>query len=131
MLLLLSSGSHKANFKWPVGRSTSLSAMSAEMAGLFVELGGKAGTAVLFTHDVVHASRIEAPGYCRHVIHTAYNFGLFSRGWLADHTDYEALHQKLPIGSWARYLVRRPDYIDHDRPPDEYHEGRISQLARL
>jgi hypothetical protein len=71
--------------------------MDPAQRALFVELGGKAGTAVIFTHDAVHASVVErAGGYCRKVIHTAYNFGLFSRGWIGDYTDYPALHARMP-----------------------------------
>ena len=141
-------GSHKAAFRWPEGQPTSLKDMTPETRSLFTEIPGKPGTALIFTHNLVHASLNESDR-CRRGIHTAYNFGLFSRGWLGDHTDYEALHEKAPSGSWLasfrplvcpcfsdagatpdllclgagqEYLTRRPDYTDAhagvERPPD-------------
>ena len=99
-------GSHKASFRWPEGQPTSLRDMTPETRSLFTEIPGKPGTALIFTHNLAHASLNESDR-CRRVIHTAYNFGLFSRGWLGDHTDYEALHEKAPSGSW---LVSFPPF---------------------
>jgi hypothetical protein len=94
-------GSHKASFRWqPTGQPTSLKDITPETRSLFTELGGKPGTALVFTHNLVHAA-LNQSERCRRVIHTAYNFGLFSRAsWLDDHTDYAALHDAAPPGLW-------------------------------
>lgn len=44
--------------------------MNEETKSLFVEIGGCAGTAIIFTHDLVHCSFNEH-GNCRSVLHTA------------------------------------------------------------
>lgn len=108
-------GSHKANFPWP--GATELAQMEGSLKRLFVELTAPAGSAVLFTHDILHASCNESEKV-RRVLHVAYNYGGFSRGWLAEHTDYERLFAAAPPGSWLQYLLRRPDYGDSvPKPP--------------
>ena len=72
-LYLESQGSHKAEFPFfkatdPV--AASLRTMDEETKSLFVEIGGCAGTAIVFTHDLVHCSFNEH-GNCRSVLHTA------------------------------------------------------------
>ncbi|MDA0841608.1 MAG: phytanoyl-CoA dioxygenase family protein [Planctomycetota bacterium] len=108
-------GSHKANLRWEgVGH---LPDMEPSVRELFVELTMKAGSALLFTHDAIHAS-INESEKVRRLIHTAYNFGLFARGWLADHADYERLFNEAPEGTWLKYLLRRPEYMDLIPKPD-------------
>ena len=102
-------GSHKADFRWE--GSPYLPEMEPEMRDLFVEISMKAGSALLFTHNLIHAS-VNESDKVRRLIHTAYNFGLLARGWLADHTDYEKLFEKAEEGTWLRYLLRRPEYRD-------------------
>ena len=46
------------------------------------------------------------------MLHLAYNFGGFTRTWLADETDYERLYEEAPEGSWLQYLLRPPAYQD-------------------
>ena len=48
------------------------------MKDLFVELPLEAGSAVVFTHDILHASLSEND-QVRRVRHLAYNFGGFTR----------------------------------------------------
>ena len=105
-------GSHKANYPWPgAGRLPEVEDTLKEM---FVELTVAAGSAVVFTHDILHASLSDSDRP-RRVMHLAYNFGGISRGWLADETDYGRLFEEAPEGSWLKYLLRRPDY--HDAVP--------------
>ena len=102
-------GSHKANFPWPgAGR---LPDVGEALKDLFVELPLKAGSALVFTHDILHASFSENEGM-RRVLHLAYNFGGFTRTWLADETDYDRLYEEAPEGSWLQYLLRPPAYQD-------------------
>ena len=72
-ILSRAQGSHKAEF--PFFKATdpaaaSLRTMDEETKSLFVEIGGCAGTAIVFTHDLVHCSFNEH-GECRSVLHTA------------------------------------------------------------
>lgn len=126
-------GSHKAEFPWS-SSSTSLRTMDAATKSLLVEVGGKAGTALIFSHDLVHCSLNERGG-CRRVLHTAYNNAQFARGWLDHHTDYPALHDRLTPGTWEHYLTRAPDYMDRVvRPADEGFAspvGAAGENARL
>ncbi|MDP7250566.1 MAG: phytanoyl-CoA dioxygenase family protein [Planctomycetota bacterium] len=102
-------GTHKSNFRWEGG--IHLLEMAPSVRELFVELPMKAGSALLFTHDVIHASVNESENV-RRLLHTAYNYGLFSRGWLADHADYERLFDEAPEDTWLKYILRRPEYMD-------------------
>lgn len=113
--LQLVPGSHKADFRWE--GSVYLSEMEPEMRDLFVELPMKAGSALLFTHNLIHASLNESDGV-RRLIHTAYNFGLLARGWFADCTDYERLFEEAEAGTWLKYLLRRPEYRDLIQKPE-------------
>jgi len=84
---------------------------------LFVELPLKAGSAVIFTHDILHASLSENDRI-RRVLHLAYNFGGFTRTWLADETDYDRLYEEAPEESWLQYLLRSPAYQDTIPKPE-------------
>jgi hypothetical protein len=108
-------GSHKANFRWE--GAGHLPEMEPPARELFDEPTMKAGSVLLFTHDAIHAS-INESDKVRRLIHTAYNFGLFARGWLADHTDYERLFDEAPEGTWLSYLLRRPEYMDVIQKPE-------------
>jgi ectoine hydroxylase-related dioxygenase (phytanoyl-CoA dioxygenase family) len=66
-------GSHKAAFPslhLADPAASSLRTMDEATRSMFVEIGGKAGTALIFTHDLVHCS-YNATGRCRTVLHTA------------------------------------------------------------
>ena len=108
-------GSHKANFRWPgPGR---LGMVDKSLKDLFVELPVSAGSAVVFTHDILHASISENEG-SRRVLHLAYNFCGITRWWFAEKTDYDRLFEEAPEGSWLKYLLRQPAYRDTiPKPP--------------
>ena len=108
-------GSHKAEFPWPgEGR---LAEVNPGLRDLFVELPVKAGSAVVFTHDILHASISENDGV-RRVLHLAYNFCAITRTWFADETDYDRHFDEAPEGSWMKYLLRLPAYQDTLPKPD-------------
>jgi len=74
-------GSHKRDVVWnPRGAwqnqsgNTRWADMDDEARSLFVELTGKAGTAIIFTHDIIHQSYHEADSY-RRVVHLTYDHG--------------------------------------------------------
>lgn len=74
-------GSHKRDVVWnPRGAwqnqsgNTRWADMNEEARSLFVELTGKAGTAIIFTHDIIHQSHHEADSY-RRVVHLTYDHG--------------------------------------------------------
>ena len=108
-------GSHKANFSWPgQGR---LGELDDALRDLFVELPVKAGSAVVFTHDILHASLTENDG-ARRVLHLAYNFCGITRWCFAEETDYDRLFDEAQEGSWLKYLMRRPAYRDTFPKPE-------------
>ena len=74
-------GSHKRDVVWnPRGAWQNQSGntrwvdMNEDVRSLFVELTGKAGTAVVFTHDIIHQSYHETDSY-RRVVHLTYEHG--------------------------------------------------------
>jgi ectoine hydroxylase-related dioxygenase (phytanoyl-CoA dioxygenase family) len=108
-------GSHKANFSWPgEGR---LGEVRDGLRDLFVELPVKAGSAVVFTHDILHAS-ISENDVVRRVLHLAYNFCGITRWWFAEKTDYDHLFDQAAEGSWLKYLLRAPAYTDTIPKPE-------------
>jgi hypothetical protein len=74
-------GSHKRDVPWqPAGvrkraaGNTRYEELSEEQKRHFVELTGKAGTAVIFTHDLIHCSWHETDSY-RRVVHLTFSQG--------------------------------------------------------
>ncbi len=86
-------GSHKSAFPFlelTASGVASLRTMDEETKSLFVEIGGRAGTAIIFTHDLVHCSFNEHGG-CRSVLHTACAW-LHSACMLSPHTHATYVH---------------------------------------
>jgi hypothetical protein len=107
-------GSHKANFPLPEG----------DVSDMHRELTMKAGSCLLFTHDLYHGS-FNSSNTVRRVIIFWYNQGEIesSRGLESVH---ENLFEQAPEGSWAKYLLRRaeksnpnPYPMPVDRPFEE------------
>ena len=74
-------GSHKRDVVWNPrdawqnqSGNTRWVDMNEDVRSLFVELTGKAGTAIVFTHDIIHQSYHETDSY-RRVVHLTYDHG--------------------------------------------------------
>ena len=93
-------GSHKANIPLPAGDS---------LEELEVEISMKAGSVLLFSHDVYHAS-LNTTDTVRRVAIFTYCPGVITNSW-ADPGDamYDRLFDQAPEGSWRKYLLRRPN----------------------
>ncbi len=103
-------GSHKRDVPWrPAGvpqgpnGNTRFEDLSTTQRELFVELTGKAGTAVVFTHDIIHTSWHETDTY-RRVVHCTYATGSEAP---APEADGQA--------EWLEYLLR--DGLRKPLPP--------------
>lgn len=91
-------GSHKANFSLPDD--------PAMLQSMRHELPLKAGSALLFSHDINHGSTNRLD-YVRRCL-----FSSFSTGSSANSQGEDGLYDELfaasPEGSWQKYLLRRP-----------------------
>lgn len=109
-------GSHKANFRLPD---------EATLTALRRELPLKAGSALVFSHDMHHGSSNRLD-YIRRCL-----FSSFSTGSSANSQGEDGLYDKLfaasPEGSWQRYLLRRPKG-DRDSYPMPEH-GRWEETT--
>ena len=114
-------GSHKRGVPWqPAGvqqrqpsGNTRFEEISPSQAANFVELTGKAGTAVVFTHDLIHCSWHSTDTY-RRVVHLTFSSG----------SEEEAQAAPPPVvegeDEWLAYVLR-------DRPA----KPTSSEAARL
>lgn len=107
-------GSHKANFPLPVDADRlrqpvqSVPALpNPALSDMEVEIPMKAGSVLLFTHDMYHAS-LNASDKVRRVIIFTYCPGVIANTYGGD-TLYQCLFEKAPEGSWLKYLLRRPN----------------------
>jgi hypothetical protein len=103
-------GSHKREVPWrPAGvprgpnGNTRFEDLSSQQRQHFVELTGKAGTVVIFTHDIIHTSWHETDTY-RRVVHCTYGSG--SQVPPPTNDDQDA---------WLEYLLR--DGLREPLPP--------------
>lgn len=103
-------GSHKANFPLPEDPET--------LRALRRKLPLKAGSALMFTHDLNHGSH-NRRNYVRRGFFTSFSPGS-SAHTLGDNDLYEDLFQRSPEGSWQKYLLRRPRG-DRDTYPQPKH----------
>ncbi len=103
-------GSHKSNFPLPED--------PALLAKMRVHLPLKAGSALMFTHDINHGSN-NHKNYVRRGLFTSFSPGS-SAHTLGDNDLYDELFHQAPEGSWAKYLLRRPRG-DRDTYPQPKH----------
>ncbi len=119
-------GSHKRDVPWqPAGAprgpngNTRFEDLTVAQRENFVELTGKAGTAVLFTHDIIHTSWHETDTY-RRVVHCTYATGSEVPAPETDNQD-----------EWLEYLLR--DGLREPLPPgvnQNYAEQPLSGGAK-
>jgi ectoine hydroxylase-related dioxygenase (phytanoyl-CoA dioxygenase family) len=94
-------GGHKANFPLPP---------NADLSDMEVEIPMRAGSVLLFTHDMYHAS-LNTSDKVRRVVIFTYCPGVISNtyGGYGGNALYERLFEKASEGSWLKYLLRRPN----------------------
>ena len=116
-------GSHKREVPWrPAGvplnhkGNTRLEDCAPSQRAMFEELTGKAGTAVIFVHDLIHASWHETDTY-RRVVHMTFSSQSAAQGSDDDDTATVGGHDKegkavmvadedCSDEEWLRYLLR-------------------------
>ena len=130
-------GSHRRETPWqpegvqlrPAG-NTRFEECSPEQQSLFVEVTGKAGTAVVFTHDIIHCSWHATDTY-RRVMHLT--FGEGGADAPMPSAEEEEGDQEEGGGAWLRYLMRERD--DFRLPPPgvniNYSEQKLSASSKL
>jgi hypothetical protein len=92
-------GSHKANIPLPKDDG---------LEDLEVEIPMRAGSVLLFSHDVYHAS-LNTTDTVRRVAIFTYCPGVIANSWAEPgNTMYDRLFERAPEGSWMKYLLRRP-----------------------
>ena len=86
----------------------------------------KAGSALLFTHDVNHGSLNTSDRVRRTLIFT-YCPGVISNSFGGDGL-YERLFEQAPEGSWLKYLLRCPNgFQETYRRPDAFPELEMAR----
>ncbi|MCZ6677712.1 MAG: phytanoyl-CoA dioxygenase family protein [Candidatus Poribacteria bacterium] len=90
-------GSHKANYPPPPDET---------LEDMHVEIPMKAGSVLLFTHDMRHGSLNTSDKVRRTIIFT-YCPGVIANSFGGD-TLYQRLFEEAPEGSWMKYLLRQP-----------------------
>jgi len=106
--LQLIPGSHKANYVIPRGE---------RMDHLKIKLPMKAGSALLFTHDLNHGSINSLREVRRTAIFT-YCPGVIANSYGGDGL-YDRLFEASPESSWRKYLLRRPNGFKEMYPQPE------------
>lgn len=91
-------GSHKANFELPED--------PAVLDSLRRKLPLKAGSALIFSHDINHGST-NSRDYVRRTLFSSYSTGSSAHSQGEDNL-YDDLFDASPEGSWQKYLLRRP-----------------------
>jgi len=99
-------GSHKANLPLPKDDS---------LEDLEVEIPMKAGSVLLFSHDVYHAS-LNTTDTVRRVAIFTYCPGVIANSFDEGHRLYDRLFEQAPEGSWQKYLLRRPQGAGESYP---------------
>lgn len=113
--LRLIPGSHKANFPLPP---------EADLSDLEVAMPMKAGSVLLFTHDMYHVS-LNSSDRVRRVVIFTYCPGVIANSYEGDGL-YAPLFEQAPEGSWLKYLLRPPNGFreTYSRPEDRaYNAG--------
>jgi ectoine hydroxylase-related dioxygenase (phytanoyl-CoA dioxygenase family) len=108
-------GSHKANYPAPP---------DAALEEMWVEIPMKAGSVLLFTHDLRHRSLNRSAAVRRTVIFT-YCPGVIANSFGGD-TLYQRLFEEAAEGSWLKYLLRHPHGFQETYPKPE---GRLYPLG--
>lgn len=90
-------GSHKANYPSPPDDA---------LKDMYIEIPMKAGSVLLFTHDIRHGSFNTTDKVRRTVIFT-YCPGVIANSFGGD-TLYQRLFEDAPEESWLKYLLRTP-----------------------
>lgn len=90
-------GTHKANYPLPPKET---------LQDLKVEIPMKAGSVLLFTHDMYHGS-INLSDKVRRTVIFTYCPSVIANSYVGD-TLYDKLFEKAPEGGWLKYLLRRP-----------------------
>lgn len=103
-------GSHKANF--PLPRDPEV------LKGLRRQLPLKAGSALVFSHDMNHGSS-NGLDYVRRCLFSSFSTGSSANSQGEDGL-YDPLFASSPEGSWQKYLLRRPKG-DRDSYPEPQH----------
>ena len=98
-------GSHKANYRIPRGENVD---------HLKIEIPMKAGSVLLFSHDMYHGSLNTSDTVRRTVIFT-YCPGVIANSYTGD-TLYDSLFDESSEGSWRKYLLRRPNGFKETYP---------------
>ena len=97
-------GSHKANYPVPRGA----------VVHMKIEVPMKAGSVLLFSHDIYHGSLNTSDRVRRSIIFT-YCPGVIANSFEGD-TLYDRLFEEAPEGSWRKYLLRRPNGFKETHP---------------
>lgn len=97
-------GSHKANYPIPDG----------DIEHMKVKVAMKAGSALLFSHDLHHGSLNNRDEVRRTAIFT-YCPGVIANSYGGDGL-YDRLFDEAPEGSWRKYLLRRPNGFQETYP---------------
>jgi len=96
--LQLLPGSHKANYRLPE---------HAAIANMLVTIPMKAGSVLIFSHDLHHGS-MNLTDTMRRVLVFTYCPGVIANSFGGDGL-YDELHAAAPENSWEKYLLRRPN----------------------
>jgi ectoine hydroxylase-related dioxygenase (phytanoyl-CoA dioxygenase family) len=101
-------GSHKANYPLPTDPEI--------LRSLRRQLPLKAGSALVFSHDMNHGS-MNNLDYVRRCLFSSFSTGSSANSQGEDGL-YEQLFESSPEGSWQKYLLRRPkgDRDSYPRP---------------
>jgi hypothetical protein len=91
-------GTHKANYPLPP---------DDDLADLEIEIPMKAGSVLLFTHDLHHTS-LNTTDRVRRVVIFTYCPSVIANSYEPGDSLYDRLFERSPEGSWQKYLLRRP-----------------------
>lgn len=113
-------GSHKANFPLPDDE--------ASLAAYRTELPLRAGSALVFCHDMNHGSSNKTD-YIRRCLFSSFSTGSSANSQGEDGL-YDALFAASPEGSWQKYLLRKPKG-DRDSYPEPKHSRWDEVIASI
>jgi len=108
-------GTHKANFPLPP---------DDDLSDLEIEIPMKAGSVLLFTHDLHHTS-LNTIDQVRRVVIFTYCPSVIANSYEPGDTLYDRLFEQSPEGSWQKYLLRRPHGFreTYPKPADRPYEA--------
>jgi hypothetical protein len=102
-------GSHKASFPIPP---------ETDLTNLLVEVAMPAGSMLLFTHNIYHASFSSSDAE-RRIIMFTYCRGVIANSG-ADSSVHDRLFDAAAEGTWLKHLLRRPHGFEDTDPPPEH-----------